>query len=661
MIYSKPLKSSKIFEFEISSLDPSPPPRKNTSLNTLRLRFGWTTMMKNDTTAVPTSAALATPTASAKDFNDEDGCGIISEEEDSGCIEKRPVVSTTPHSVVVASEQQQQQQPPQASSQPGAATVIHRRSRRRRRNKNDNDGNVAPSVLDPAVLDKVLRESHLPAAYSFEIQKTVQRIWQLSAQHVALQMPEGLLLYATVIADVLQRLCATATTAVATSADPSSTGAGPVGVPAADATGTTTTSLKVSILGDVTYGACCVDDLGAQALGADLLVHYGHSCLVPLQHTVIPCLYVFVEIQIDIPHLVDCLDTTLRLHHYQKHQQGCSITDPSTATDATTTETTLTTSRSMPHVYFLGTVQFRHALAPAMELLKQNSGCYADGKVSIPQVKPLSPGEVLGCTSPVLRDHVEHGDSEWAAAVAPPSAAAGGGAIVCFVADGRFHLESTMIANANAGITFYRYDPYSKQLSTESYDYPQMQKIRQEAIQRAKSILNGGGDGGRADHSKSDPVPVTVGIILGTLGRQGNPAIVKRIRQALHERFNDHQQQPHKKTVVRTFVLLLSEITPSKLQMLQSKVQLWIQVACPRLSIDWGHCFSSSQQKQVILLSPYEFFRCLEQMDDESNEKDIIQHDLRDVSSSYHPPMDFYSHSGGPWSNYYQENKDRQG
>ena len=33
------------------------------------------------------------------------------------------------------------------------------------------------------------------------------------------------------------------------------------------------------IMGDVTYGACCVDDYTATALGAQLLVHYGHSCL----------------------------------------------------------------------------------------------------------------------------------------------------------------------------------------------------------------------------------------------------------------------------------------------------------------------------------------------------------------------------------------------
>jgi 2-(3-amino-3-carboxypropyl)histidine synthase len=36
------------------------------------------------------------------------------------------------------------------------------------------------------------------------------------------------------------------------------------------------------ILGDVTYGACCVDDLASKALDCDFIVHYGHSCLVPI-------------------------------------------------------------------------------------------------------------------------------------------------------------------------------------------------------------------------------------------------------------------------------------------------------------------------------------------------------------------------------------------
>jgi 2-(3-amino-3-carboxypropyl)histidine synthase len=63
-------------------------------------------------------------------------------------------------------------------------------------------------------------------------------------------------------------------------------------------------------MGDVTYGACCIDDFSAAALDADFLVHYGHSCLVPVDVTTLPCLYVFVDIQIDMQHCIE----TIRLN-----------------------------------------------------------------------------------------------------------------------------------------------------------------------------------------------------------------------------------------------------------------------------------------------------------------------------------------------------------
>eukprot|EP01113_Clastostelium_recurvatum_P006807 TRINITY_DN13118_c0_g1_i1.p1 TRINITY_DN13118_c0_g1~~TRINITY_DN13118_c0_g1_i1.p1 ORF type:complete len:153 (+),score=39.93 TRINITY_DN13118_c0_g1_i1:235-693(+) len=74
--------------------------------------------------------------------------------------------------------------------------------------------------------------------------------------------------------------------------------------------------VETIVMGDVTYGACCVDDYTARALGADFMVHYGHSCLVPIDQLDQPfqqkmqMLYVFVDIQIDMAHFVD----TVRLN-----------------------------------------------------------------------------------------------------------------------------------------------------------------------------------------------------------------------------------------------------------------------------------------------------------------------------------------------------------
>ena len=72
----------------------------------------------------------------------------------------------------------------------------------------------------------------------------------------------------------------------------------------------------------------------------------------------------------------------------------------------------------------------------------------------IPQAKPLSPGETLGCTAPVLSATDE----------------------IIFVADGRFHMEAAMISNPNTPA--FRYDPYSKVLTREAYETERMKAMR---------------------------------------------------------------------------------------------------------------------------------------------------------------------------------------
>ena len=67
-----------------------------------------------------------------------------------------------------------------------------------------------------------------------------------------MQFPEGLLLHSTLIADIITQFCS----------EKSVEGSIPV---------------ECLILGDVTYGACCIDDLASKKLDCDFIVHYGHS------------------------------------------------------------------------------------------------------------------------------------------------------------------------------------------------------------------------------------------------------------------------------------------------------------------------------------------------------------------------------------------------
>lgn len=82
----------------------------------------------------------------------------------------------------------------------------------------------------------------LPSNYNFEVPKTIWRIKSLEAKRVALQLPEGLTMFATALSDIIEKH----------------------------------TGAETVIMADVTYGACCVDDFSARALGCELMVHYGH-------------------------------------------------------------------------------------------------------------------------------------------------------------------------------------------------------------------------------------------------------------------------------------------------------------------------------------------------------------------------------------------------
>lgn len=410
-----------------------------------------------------------------------------------------------------------------AEEKPSRQRRIIRRNKDKGRNKSrsNNPNRIPDSILHNAELQRAIQSSGLPSDYNFEIFKTLHRCTPNPQQpkktisHVALQMPEGLLMYANVLGDLIKRFAPSVS--------------------------------HITVLGDVTYGACCIDDLAARAIEADLLIHYGHSCLVPLTATVVPILYVFVEISLDVQHLVDSITHSLvteqrRMGKPLEPQDGHQDLSLQLAVEADAH-----IDRQAPSLVLMGTIQFRPAVVRACQMLREKGyTCH------VPQIKPLSSGEVLGCTSPSnLRDLSK---------------------LLIFVADGRFHLEAVMIANPS--MEFWRYDPYGKCLTREVYNTTQMKSLRHKAIESARLNAH------------------TFGIVLGTLGRQGNPAMLGRIKALLRK---------HKK---ETFILLLSELSPAKLALFTT-VDAWVQVACPRLSIDWGHYFTKP------VLSPYELEVCL--------------------------------------------------
>ena len=104
---------------------------------------------------------------------------------------------------------------------------------------------IPPEVLnDPFINEGV---SELPRNYNFEVHKSLWRIKELQRElgkpqlTVVLQMPQGLQMFACMLADIFTKLA----------------------------------QCEVVIIADENYGACCVEDVQASILQADFLIHYG--------------------------------------------------------------------------------------------------------------------------------------------------------------------------------------------------------------------------------------------------------------------------------------------------------------------------------------------------------------------------------------------------
>ncbi|CAL1700897.1 unnamed protein product [Somion occarium] len=418
-------------------------------------------------------------------------------------------------------------------------------------------------------------------------------------------------------------------------------------------------------MGDVTYGACCIDDYTAVALGCDMLVHYGHSCLVPIDQTTIKTLYVFVEIAIDSSHLNQTIRlnfptdrrqfrTTLLVsedeqsqipagqhigpsNHLRIDAAESESSQPSDAVVLTTQSSTYEPTR----LALVSTIQFVAALSqlkedltsdyvdphytPPVAFIEGSSTDTTSGELSfepqstkpplcsgkyeatIPQSKPLSPGEILGCTAPHLND-VD---------------------ALIYLGDGRFHLESIMIANPS--VPAFRYDPYSKKLTRERYNHTEMRTVRDQAVQAARKTITSlvPSPSESVISSTTSPEPPIWGVILGTLGRQGS---FKQLQAITHQLSTSRTSIPY-------MPILLSELSPAKLALFSDHISTFVQTSCPRLSIDWGYAFNKP------LLTPYETAVAVGKADGwMEEERDSIGQRKEKVY-----PMDFYS-AGSPWA-----------
>uniref|UniRef100_A0A8C7XC75 2-(3-amino-3-carboxypropyl)histidine synthase subunit 2 n=1 Tax=Oryzias sinensis TaxID=183150 RepID=A0A8C7XC75_9TELE len=98
----------------------------------------------------------------------------------------------------------------------------------------------------------------------YEIKKCCKFITDHRFQKVALQFPDELLRDSVAVAEEIEKNC----------------------------------NAKTFILGDTSYGSCCVDEVAAEHVGADCIVHYGSACLSPSKR--LPLMYIFEKRQLHV-------------------------------------------------------------------------------------------------------------------------------------------------------------------------------------------------------------------------------------------------------------------------------------------------------------------------------------------------------------------------
>lgn len=74
--------------------------------------------------------------------------------------------------------------------------------------------------------------------------------------------------------------------------------------------------IRLYILADTSYGSCCVDEIAAEHVDAEVVVHYGRSCLSPTAR--LPVIYVFTSHSLDLSTVISTFESTFSSNKEEK-------------------------------------------------------------------------------------------------------------------------------------------------------------------------------------------------------------------------------------------------------------------------------------------------------------------------------------------------------
>lgn len=148
---------------------------------------------------------------------------------------------------------------------------------------------TAPLELNPLAQSATASSSGRSIYYVYDVLSTAAKIHDGRFKRIALQFPDEALIDSVPVYWALKSEVRNlyATSSAATDAAAASTSTSTL------ALGSNNGLPEFYILADTSYGGCCVDEVAAKHVDADLVVHYGHACLSATAR--LPVIYVFTK------------------------------------------------------------------------------------------------------------------------------------------------------------------------------------------------------------------------------------------------------------------------------------------------------------------------------------------------------------------------------
>lgn len=142
-----------------------------------------------------------------------------------------------------------------------------------------------------------LRLSDEQLRLTYEVERTIAEIRSKRFSRVALQFPDEMLPDAPRVFEALSKgLHATTISSYQECAQSADSNRFMSGGEKLRITSEMIPAVRLYILADTSYGACCVDEIAAEHISADVVVHYGRACLSPTAR--IPVIHIFTVQQL---------------------------------------------------------------------------------------------------------------------------------------------------------------------------------------------------------------------------------------------------------------------------------------------------------------------------------------------------------------------------